>query len=60
MIKKNKYQLTAKDIRETIEHEDKFILKRLFELLATNQVDAKKEKKAHTVILNVQVEPPTF
>jgi len=60
MIRKNKHVLTAQAIRETIEQEDRFILKRLFSSFEKNEVNYKKDKKSHTVILKVQVEPQTF
>ena len=59
MIKKNKYQLTAKAIRQTIQQEDRFILKKLFALLQNSEIEHKKQKKSHNVILKVQVEPQT-
>ena len=42
MIKKNKQALTAQEIRELIDHEDRFILKRLFTLFSENVVTFKK------------------
>ena len=47
MIKKNKQILTAKAIRDRIEHEDRFILKKLFFLFEKNMVNFKKDVKSH-------------
>jgi hypothetical protein len=58
MITKNKQVLTAQAIRELVEQEDMFILKRLFNLFEQNIVNYKKDKKSHSVVLKVQVEPP--
>lgn len=55
MINKNKHPLTAKAIRDIIEHEDRFILKKLFILLEKNMISFKKDVKSHSVILKVQV-----
>jgi hypothetical protein len=60
MIKRNKHSLTAKAIREVIDQEDRFILKKLFNSFEKDQVSYKKESKSHEILLKVQVEPQSI
>lgn len=60
MIKRNKHPLTARAIREVIEQEDRFILKKLFNSFQTDALSFKKETKSHEILLKVQVEPQSI
>lgn len=60
MIRRNKLPLTAQAIRETIELEDSFLLKKLFALFEDNRISFKKEHKSHEILLKVTVEPTSI
>lgn len=60
VIRRNKRPLTAQDIRETIDHEHAFILRRLFASFQEGRIPFKKEGKTHEVRLTVEVEPSSL